>query len=234
MRAGVVRLVRLALKDALGRLEKSAPGFASAALQLRTTIPTDELQADVLAAVCDRAFVGDDPLPRSEGAFAEQVRRARTRLPAVADGAFRLLGAIAAGHHALTQRLAALPPALSRQGAEARARRDALVHPGFFAATPWTQLAHLPRYLEALERRLAKYAENPSRDARHAGTVADWWRRYGERVERNRQAGRVEPGLEAFRWLLEELSVSLFAQELKTPFPVSYKRLERAWADLDR
>ena len=52
--------------------------------------------------------------------------------------------------------------------------------------------------------------------------------------DRARAAGRVEPGLEAFRWLLEELSVSLFAQELKTPFPVSYKRVERAWADLDR
>ncbi|MEP7181037.1 MAG: ATP-dependent RNA helicase HrpA [Betaproteobacteria bacterium] len=234
MRAGVVRLVRLALKDAVGRLEKGGLGFASAALQLKTTIPTDKLLADVLAAVCDRAFVGDDPVPRSETAFAEQVRRARTRLPAVAEGAFRLLAAIAARHHALTQRLGALPPALSRQGAVARGRRDALVHPGFFAATPWAQLGHLPRYLEALERRLEKYAENPARDARHAGTVADWWRRYGERVERNRQAGRIELALDAFRWLLEELSVSLFAQELKTPFPVSYKRLERAWADLDR
>jgi ATP-dependent helicase HrpA len=64
--------------------------------------------------------------------------------------------------------------------------------------------------------------------------VADWWRRYRERLERARAAGRTEPGLEAFRWLLEELSVSLFAQELKTPFPVSYKRVERAWTDLDR
>ena len=63
---------------------------------------------------------------------------------------------------------------------------------------------------------------------------AEWWRRHRERLERNRAAGRAEPGLEAFRWLLEELSVSLFAQELRTPFPVSYKRLERAWADLDR
>jgi ATP-dependent helicase HrpA len=152
----------------------------------------------------------------------------------VAEGAFRLLASIATRHHALTQRIAGLPPQQARLAAQVRARRDALVYPGFFQATPWAQLGHLPRYLEALDRRLAKYQEDPARDARHAGTVQDWWRRYDERVERNRQAGAHEAALTAFRWLLEELQVSLFAQELRTPFPVSYKRLERAWADVGR
>ena len=65
-------------------------------------------------------------------------------------------------------------------------------------------------------------------------TVAEWWRRYRDRAGRNQAAARSEARLDEFRWLLEELSVSLFAQELRTPFPVSYKRVERAWADLDR
>ena len=236
-RRGVVRLIRIAMKDVLVRFDgvgrnAGAPGFAQAALQLRTAIPTDRLQEDVVTAVCDRAFVGDDPLPRSDRAFAEQVKRARARLPAVADGAFRLLSTIAAQHHALTQRINALPPALARLGAFARARRDALVHPGFFHETAWGQLGHIPRYLEGLDRRLAKYSENPARDTKHAGPVADWWQRHDERAERNRQAGRAEPGLAAFRWLLEELQISLFAQELRTPFPVSYKRIEKAWSAL--
>jgi ATP-dependent helicase HrpA len=237
-RAGVVRLIRIALRDALSRWEqgKSAnlPGFAQAALALKPAIPADTLLADVIDAVCDRAFVGDDPLPRSEKAFAEQVRRARARLPAVAEGAFRLLGGIAAEYQTLSQHVAALPPALARLGAELRAQRDALVHPGFFRETPWVQLVHLPRYLKALDRRLAKHVENPQRDQKHAAQVAALTQRYRERAERNRQAGRSEPGLEAIRWLLEELKVSLFAQELRTPQPVSYKRLEKAWADLDR
>ncbi len=232
-RAGVVRLVRLALKAALSNYDKGGAGFAQAALQLKTVIPTDRLLSDLLSAACDRAFVGDDPLPRTEAAFAEQVKRSRARLPAVAEGAFRLLATIAAEHQALTQRIAALPPSLSRLGAEVRQRRDALVHPGFFVETPWVQLGHLPRYLKALERRLAKFNENPARDQRHAATLGDWWQRYRERVERNRESGRVEPGLEDFRWLLEELSVSLFAQELKTPFPVSLKRVDRAWHECD-
>jgi ATP-dependent RNA helicase HrpA len=234
MRAAVIRLIRIALKDHVARYEKGGTGFAQAALQLKTTIPSAQLLADVLTASCDRAFVGDDPLPRSESAFAEQVKRARTRLPAVAEGAFRLLALIAARHQQLTQRIASLPASAARLAAEIRGRRDALVYPGFFAATPWTQLGEVPRYLAALDRRLVKFAENPGRDARHAATVSEWWERYRERVERNRKAGRVEPGLEQFRWLLEELQVSLFAQELKTPLPVSYRRLEKAWADLSR
>jgi ATP-dependent helicase HrpA len=233
-RAGIVRLLRIALKDVLTRYEKGPPGFTQVALMLKTTIATDRLLADLLGAVCDRAFLGDDPLPRTEKAFAEQLRRARTRFPAVAEGAVRLLATIAADHQALTQRIAGVPAGSSQLAREVRARRDGLVYPGFFQATPWAQLASVPRYLKALDRRLAKYREDPSRDARHSTTIAAWWMRYAERLERNRRANRVEPGLEAFRWLLEELQVSLFAQELKTPFPVSYKRLEKAWADLTR
>jgi ATP-dependent helicase HrpA len=69
---------------------------------------------------------------------------------------------------------------------------------------------------------------------KHAEQVARHWQNYRERADRNVQAGRTEPALQAFRWLLEELRVSLFAQELKTPYPVSFKRVERSWADLTR
>ena len=90
----------------------------------------------------------------------------------------------------------------------------------------------MPRYLKALDRRLAKYPENPARDAKHASSVAELWERYRARLEADRARGRAELDLEAFRWLIEELKVSLFAQELRTPFPVSYKRLEKAWKAL--
>jgi ATP-dependent helicase HrpA len=233
-RIALLRLLRRQFKDALQRLEKQPPGFAQAALMLKPAIATDALLADVVAAICDRAFIGDDPLPRSEAGYAEQVKRARVRLPAVAESAFRLLAAIAVEYHTVSQRIGALSAAQGRLGADLRAQRDNLVHPGFFSRTPWAQLAHLPRYLKALERRLAKYAENPERDAKHAQAVAELWQRYAERRAANAAASKAEPALEAFRWQVEELKVSLFAQELRTPQPVSYKRLERAWAELSR
>ena len=231
-RRGVVRLIALALKDALARQAKAPPGFNTSALALRAAIPADALLADALAAIADRAFVGDDALPRDADAFAAQVARARTRLPAVAGHVFRLLGEIAAAWTALARRLAALPPARARLAAEIRAQRDALVHPGFLAATPWAHLTEIPRYLAALDRRLAKHDERPDRDAKHGALVADWRRRHDERVAADRKAGRDDPRLDDFRWLVEELKVSLFAQELKTPFPVSQKRVEKAWAAL--
>ena len=233
-RGGVLRLMRRELRDAIARFDKGGSGFAAAALQLKTTIPTDRLLQDVLAAALDRALLADDPLPRNAQTYADTVKRARARLPAVIEGAFRLLQAVAAEVQALNQRLAGLPKTHARIAAEVRAQRDALVYPGFFSATPWGQLEHLPRYLRALDRRLAKFAERPDRDAKHAGDVSRLWQQYADCAERHHKADRREPALEEFRWLLEELRVSLFAQELKTPFPVSFKRLSKAWNDLPR
>jgi ATP-dependent helicase HrpA len=234
MRAALIRLIGIELKDLLRRWEREPPGFVAIALQLRPALAADALFADALAAIQQRAFLGDDPLPRSERAFAEQVRRARARLPAVAEGAFRLLAPIAAEYHALTQQIAALPAAGSNLGFELAAQRDALVNAGFLAATPWAQLSHFPRYLQALQRRLAKAASHGALEARHGPAVAALSERYRARLEANRAARRVEPGLDAWRWQLEELKVSLFAQELRTASPVSYKRLEKAWAELSR
>jgi ATP-dependent helicase HrpA len=232
-RQGVVRLLDFALKDAAKPYEKGGGPFNDAALKLKPSIPPDRLLADVLAAGKVRAYLADDPLPRSQRAFTEQVKRARTRLPAVMEGAFRLVSQIADRYQALAQRLAGAK-AWPRLGSEVRAIRDHLVYPGFMSATPWDRLTELPRYLAALDRRVAKYAERPDRDARHAEQVAQWWQRYAARVEADRAHGRTDPRLADFRWLLEELRVSLFAQELKTPFPVSFKRVEKAWNELSR
>jgi ATP-dependent helicase HrpA len=95
-------------------------------------------------------------------------------------------------------------------------------------------LHHVPRYLQALGRRIERQSRNPDRDSRHAAQVAQWWARYAERLAAARRAGVVGPRLLAFRWLIEELRVSLFAQELRTPVPVSFKRLEKAWSELTR
>jgi ATP-dependent helicase HrpA len=232
-RPGVVRLLDFALKDAARQYEKGGGPFNDAALKLKAAIPTDRLLADVLAAAKTRAYLADDPLPRTQRAFAEQAKRARARLPAVMEGAFRLLSQIADRYQALGQRLASAK-AWPRLGSEVRAIRDALVYPGFMSTTRWDRLTEIPRYLAALDRRVAKYAERPDRDARHAEQVAQWWQRYAARVEADRAAGRTDPRLADFRWLLEELRVSLFAQELKTPFPVSFKRVEKAWNELSR
>jgi len=232
MRAGVRRLLRLELREQMKQLEKSLPGFQQAALSLRPVIPPDDLREDLLTTITDRAFLGEDALPRDEKGFQAQKQRARTRLPAVADAACRMLSAVAAEYQATAQRLGSAGGALSRVAQELRGQLQRLVYKGFFSATPWEQLANLPRFLKAMQLRLEKYGGNPERDQRHAASIAALWSRYEQRLEKNRKAGVSEPKLEEFRWQIEELRVSLFAQELRTPYPVSVKRLEKLWAGI--
>ncbi|HJU21262.1 MAG TPA: ATP-dependent RNA helicase HrpA, partial [Casimicrobiaceae bacterium] len=231
-RKGIVRLVDFELGDDLTRMVKGGATWNAIGAALRTTIPLTALQDDLRDAVADRAYIGDDALPRDRDAFAAQVKRARARLAPVVDAATQNLVAIAASHDRLTKRIAALPPAQRRLAAEAKVQRDALVYPGFVAATPWLQLGHLPRYLDALTRRIERAPSNPERDSRHAAQVVAWWTRYRELADAERRAGGISPELEAFRWLIEELRVSLFAQELRTPVPVSQKRVAKAWEAL--
>jgi ATP-dependent helicase HrpA len=229
MRAGVRRLMRLALKDQMRQLEKTLPGFTQAALALRAVASADDLKEDVLTAVADRAFIGEDELPRAAKAFEALRARARTRLPAVSEAGCQLFGAIAEEYQRVQQRFAGAGKVLPRPAGDIRAQLGRLVSKGFMAATPWERLHDLPRYLKAMQVRLDKYNSNPERDERHAAHIAELWSRYEERATKLRRAHESDPRLEDFRWRIEELRVSLFAQELKTPYPVSFKRLDKLW-----
>jgi ATP-dependent helicase HrpA len=232
LRGGVRRLMRLALKEQMRQLEKSLPGFTQAALALRGLAPADDWKEDLLTAIADRAFIGDDELPRGADAFESLKQRARTRLPAVREAACRLFAAVAEEHQRVQQRLDAAAKSTPQPAAEVRAQLARLVFRGFLSATPWDRLHDLPRYFKAARLRLDKYADDPERDRRHAGSIAELWRRYEERAAKQRRAGTTDPRLEDFRWRIEELRVSLYAQELKTPYPVSYKRLDKLWTQI--
>jgi ATP-dependent helicase HrpA len=229
MRAGVRRLLRIALKEQMRQLEKGPPGFLQTALQLRTLANADDIKEDLLTAITDRAFIGDDELPRSQKGFDAQRGRARTRLPAVTEAATRLLGTIAEEYQRVVARLASIKGPLARPAADIRGQLSRLVYKGFFSATPWDRLAQMPRYLKAMQLRLEKYGNDPERDAKHTQGIAELAKRFEERLEKQRKAGLDDPRLEEFRWAMEELRVSLFAQELKTPYPISYKRIEKMW-----
>ncbi|HSJ97354.1 MAG TPA: DUF3418 domain-containing protein, partial [Myxococcota bacterium] len=230
-REGVKRLMARELKEQLRNLERGMPGFNALAMKFQATIPADRLKADLLEAIVDRAFLGDDPVPRTPREFEEQKKRAKARLPAVAEAALRHLGAIVEASRQYGQ-AAAQGAALGRVMQEVRSARDRLVYPGFLARTPWERLEHLPRYLRGYALRLQKYrAGGQERDQKHAHTVQTLWQNYETRAEADRAAGRSDPKLEEFRWLVEELRVSLFAQELRTPLPVSAKRLQKFWSE---
>jgi ATP-dependent helicase HrpA len=227
-RGGVKRLMALDLKEQVRQLERGLPGFNALALRFNATIPADKLKADIESAILDRAFIGDDAPPRTQKAFEEQKKRAKARLPAVTEAVSRHAVAIGeASQHFLQS--AAQNAALGRVVQEVKGQRERLVYPGFLARTPWERLEHLPRYLRGYALRLQKYRAGAERDQKHAPTVQALWNNYEARLKADRDAGRHDGKLEDFRWLIEELRISLFAQELRTPLPVSAKRLQKFW-----
>ena len=218
-RQGVIRLLQLQLKEQMKQLQKGWPELTQTALLLRGVINREALLADAITAICDRALVGEDVLPRDERAFEEQKTRARARLPAVKQAVATLCVDIAGEYQKVAQSLEKHPLASAL-----REQLQTLIYQGFLSATPWPQLAELPRYLRAMGLRMDKYRNNPARDQKHAADIQRLWREWESAVAQ--QQGMASLGLLAVRWQLEELRVSLFAQELKTPYPVSVKRVE--------
>ena len=223
-RLGVIELMKLQLKEQVKDLNKGIQGFTQAAMLLKH-INADTLRDDLTQAVCDRAFIGEDELPRNEKAFKEQIKRARSRLPAVKEALSRYLQETAAAYAELNGKLGKHPLThLMRQ------RLQTLLAAGFATRTPWAQWPRLPIYLKAMTLRLEKYSGNPARDAAREADIQELEQMWQEKTDGLVKQGLpVSDDLAAFKWMIEELRVSLFAQELKTPYPVSVKRLMKEW-----
>ena len=226
-RLGVIELMKLQLKEQVKDLNKGIQGFTQAAMLLKH-INADTLRDDLIQAVCDRAFIGEDELPRNEKAFKEQIKRARSRLPAVKEALSRYLQETAAAYAELNGKLGKHPLThLMRQ------RLQTLLTAGFATRTPWAQWPRLPIYLKAMTLRLEKYSSNPARDAAREADIQELEQMWQEKTDGLVKQGQpVSDDLAAFKWMIEELRVSLFAQELKTPYPVSVKRLLKMWEGL--
>ena len=224
--AGLRRLFALAMKEQVRAIEKALPRDLT--LAFISFGSEKDLQAQVLAQAIDRACLMP-PWPRDAEAFAARIAQAKGRLTLIAQEVQRLLQAILSEHAALKKKLQAMQKAFPVACADIEAQLMMLLPKDFISQTPWERLAHYPRYLKAASLRLDKARNDAARDTKAMNewqALARPWQR--EWTERQRQ--RVhDPFLTEFRWLLEELRVALYAQELKTPSPVSAKRLQKMW-----
>ncbi|WP_020184104.1 MULTISPECIES: ATP-dependent RNA helicase HrpA [Methylotenera] len=232
-RKGICRLMRFELKEQVKQLEKSLPNFNQYALTLRNIMSPEELREELVAAIADRAFIGEDDLPRTNADFMTLKQRARTRLPAVTQAIARQAQAIATEYQLLTIAQAKMPTTVNRLKRDLEQQLALLVYKKTFTQTPWEYLQHVPRYLKALRLRIEKQPSAPDRDGKNAASVGLIWQKWQDKINQYQQENReVSQDLHDFRWLIEELRVSLFAQELKTPMPISVKRIDKIWADM--
>ncbi|GII59597.1 ATP-dependent helicase [Planotetraspora thailandica] len=112
--------------------------------------------------------------------------------------------------------------------ADIRDQLDALIYSGFVTGTGYDRLPDLHRYLRAVERRLEKLPDDPHRDREWMHRVHDVEDDYRDLLDRLKPAERAAKAVQDVRWMIEELRVSFFAQQLGTPAPVSEKRIRKA------
>jgi ATP-dependent helicase HrpA len=228
-RAGLRRLFALQLRDALKYLEKNIPDLQKMAVAYMPLGTQEELRDQIVEVALDRAFLLD-PLPADAASFKRRLDEGRGRLTLIANEVARLAATILADYAAAARKIkdTKIQP---ESTADASQQLQRLVPRRFLAATPWTRLQHLPRYLKAIVLRLDKLRADPERDLARLAELRPQEQRYWRLVAERK--GVADERMEDFRWLLEELRVSFFAQELRTPQPVSVKRLEKAWAQLN-
>jgi ATP-dependent helicase HrpA len=227
-RAGLRRMVALAIREPLKYLEKhivDLQRMAAAYIGLGTL---EELRGQIVEVALDRAFLGE-PLPTDATSFQARLEAGHSRLNLIAQEVARLVAAVLAEHSAAQRKLKdSRPPKEVADDIAGQLQR--LVPKRFVVDTPYAQLQHLPRYLKAIVLRLDKLRTDSARDAARLAELRPLEQRWLRMVIGRRGAGDAR--LDEYRWLLEELRVSLFAQELRTPQPVSVKRLNKAWEQI--
>ncbi len=194
------------------------------------------LLQDALAAAVDGvvADLGIGEI-RDAAAFDQALTAVRTHAAARVLGAVAHVVPILERSRAIEDRLATLStPLLAATVADVRAQLDGLVGPGFIAATGLSQIAHVPRYLRAVDQRLDKAVADPGRDRRLLETIDPVEAAYADLLAALPPHTRVTPQVRDIAWMIEELRVGVFAQALGTAYPVSAKRVLRAIADLPR
>lgn len=225
-RRGLARLFALALKDQVRAVER-LPDMRPLALAFIPYGTDAEMKSQIVSATLAQVCLLD-PLPTNAEAFERRCAEAKPRITLVAQEFIRLAGQLINEYAAVQKRLVGLkgfPEVVS----DIQAQLGVLMSRRFLLDHPWQRLAQFNRYIKAAGVRLDKLRNNPARDAQ---LMAEWRllaQAFEREVAAKRKAGVLDPELEEFRWLLEELRVGLFAQELKTPMPISVKRLQKIW-----
>jgi ATP-dependent helicase HrpA len=224
---GLVRLFCLAMSKELKYLKKNLPVTAASELAYRQLgTPSSDLRDDTVDRIMAALYLDGQPDIRSAAVFEQRLIKGRSEVVPVGNAVGKLANDILLLHAEVARKLKARPTGPATDDMQDQLSR--LIQPGFVALTPYPALKEFPRYLNALLYRLDKSAQDPQRDLRQLAEQAKPWQDYWNWVQQGKNA--VPPERDGYRWMLEELRVSIFAQALKTPYPVSVKRVGEAWA----
>ncbi|HEX2604903.1 MAG TPA: ATP-dependent RNA helicase HrpA [Oxalicibacterium sp.] len=227
-RIGLRRLFALQLKEQLKFLDKNIPGLQQMGMQFMALGTQEELRDQIIEMGLERACL-QDPVPKNAQQFNARRDEGKARLGLLINEIARLVGTILAEYHALPKKLQSVK-VHTQSFNDMQSQLQQLIGKRFVADTDYAQLAHFPRYLKAIATRIDKLRADPARDAK----AMSEWQQAAQPWQRALKDRHGDPKMAEYRWLLEELRVSLFAQELRTPMPVSVKRLQKVWESMQR
>jgi len=230
---GTRRLLLLRVPSGLRSIADRLPASRKLAMSRSPYPSIGALLDDCAACAADRVIADAGGPAWDADGFARLVTEARPALPLAMSRVLEAVGEVmVAAHEAESAMRRATSPVLAPALADAAAQFAALVYPGFVSATGLARLPDLVRYLRAIGRRLEVAAGDPRRDAERMAAVHRAAGAYRHVVEQLPPARRADSDVQAVRWMIEELRVSLFAQMLGTSGPVSEKRIQAALARL--
>ncbi len=227
MRAGIIRLLALRIPSPAKYVLEHLSNTEKLTFSQNPHGSVAELIGDCTLAAIDKLVPAE--LPWTEQAFDHLYEMVRAELIDTVFTVTATVEKVLSSTRRIQKQLKgttslALITALN----DIRSQLEHLVYPGFVAATGYAQLAHLPRYLRAIEIRLEKLPTNVQRDGLALATVQRLEDDYDDAAA-SLAAGRYRPAeLRRVRWMIEELRVSLFAQDLGTAYSVSEKRIRTA------
>ena len=230
-RAGLRRLFLLGAHRIVRDLRRQLPDIEHACLHYAALGTCEALRDQILAAAAERVFLHETPWPRDADAFAARLEAGRPRLTPTAMELAQLAARILASWHQLRRQLDGdLPLSWIEAARDIRDQLAHLVPEDFLLRTPPDVLPELPRYLQAITRRLQRLERTPDKDRRLRVDIEPMW----DEAKRLLAAHPEDPEVLRFRYRVEELRVSAFAQELGTRDKVSIQRLSRDLDELRR
>jgi ATP-dependent helicase HrpA len=237
---GLRRLFMLAQPDAVKYLNKHLPDIKQMCLYYANVppapfndiesdpnqTPSQQLKSDLIHVTFDRCFLLNQPPIRSQHDFEQRLNDRKSELIKVAGELAKQVSKPLAEYHAIAKRLSGSVPLTAMNAIkDIKQQLEHLLYQGFIHNTPDEALNRLPMYFQAIGQRLDKLNSDPARDKQWLNEITPYWNQYLNNVGKINTAEFIK-----FRWMLEELRISLFAQGIKTPYPISTKRIDKQWA----
>ena len=235
MPAGLRALYRQVLKDEIKYLQRKLPNINVLSLRFTPFGKKQVLIEDIINAAVDETFINSAELPRTRDAFMQCLQARKAHLVGVCGELCEILGRVFEQHRQVAKRLeGSISLSWIEPAVDIKDQVSALLFPGFVTRTGLQQLARLPVYFQAIDKRLDAIDRAPDKDRRRRAEFLPVWEQFKALPEEKDDDPAYREAHRGLRWAFEELRVSLFAQDLGTQEKVSVSRLENRVEELRR